>query len=138
MNNLELIHPDDLQQHMQAQSEKIFDTITRLRSRVAKAPPGRLRTTIRGNKPRYYHITDPKKANGQYIPRGEEALAARLAQKDYDTTLLPLLERQLELVNNFIDEYHPQAPDDAYADLPDCRRQFVTPARLADSEYAKR
>ena len=138
MNNLELIHPDDLQQLMQAQSEKIFDTIIRLRSRVAKAPPGRLRTTIRGNKPRYYHVTDPKKANGQYIPRGEEALAAKLAQKDYDTTLLPLLERQLELVNNFIDEYHPQAPDDAYADLPDCRRQFVTPARLADSEYAKR
>ena len=72
MNNLELIHPDDLQQRMQAQSEKIFDTIIRLRSRVAKAPPGRLRTTIRGNKPRYYHITDPKKANGQYIPRGED------------------------------------------------------------------
>ena len=138
MNNLELFPPDGLQQHMQAQSEKIFDTIIRLRARLAKSPPGRLRTAIRGNKPRFYHVTDPKKANGLYIPRSEEALAARLAQKEYDTAAVAELERQLEMLNRLIMNYNPLALDDTFANLSDCRRQLVTPVRLTDAEYAKR
>ena len=138
MNNLELIPPDDLQQHLQLQSEKIFDTISRLRARLAKSPPGRLRTDIRGSKPRFYHVTDPKKGNGMYIPRSEESLAARLAQKDYDAAALAELERQLEMLNRLIRDYNPQALDDAFTNLTDSRRQFVTPVRLSDAEYAKR
>ena len=138
MNKLELLPPDDLQQQMQAHSEELFSAITILRANLAKSPAGRLRTALRGNKARFYHVTDPKKPGGTYIPRHEEALAARLAQKDYDSAALAQLERQLELVNQFIIDYNPQALADTYHNLSDCRQRIVTPATLPDAEYAKR
>ena len=138
MNNLELLPPDNLQQQMQSYSERLFSAIIHLRASLAKSPAGRLRTALRGNKARFYHVTDPKKPSGTYIPRHEETLAARLAQKDYDSAALAQLERQLELINQFIIDYNPQAFDDVYANLPNFRQRLVTPARLPDEEYSKR
>ncbi|MBO4437085.1 MAG: hypothetical protein J5791_09415 [Fibrobacter sp.] len=138
MNNLELLPPDNLQQQMQSYSERLFSAIIHLRASLAKSPAGRLRTATRGNKARFYHVTDPKKPGGSYIPRHEESLAAKLAQKDYESTVLAKMERHLELINQFIEDYAPQALDDAFASLSDCRRQFVTPVSLPNEEYAKR
>ena len=137
MNKLELLPPNDLQQQMQAHSEELFSAINLLRARLAKAPPGRLRSSLRGNKIRFYHVTDPKKVNGSYIPRGEETFAARLAQKDYDSATLAELERQLELVNQFIIDYNPLALKEIYTELPEFRQELVTPVTLPDAKYAK-
>ena len=138
MNNLELLPPDDLQQHLQLHSEKIYSAITHLRTHLAKFPPGRVRMAHRGNGVRFYHVTDPKNPSGTYIPRCEESIVAQLVQKDYESSALLEMERWLNLLNKFIAEYRPHVLDEIFAEMPECRRAFVTPVQFSDEEYAKR
>jgi hypothetical protein len=138
MNNLELLPPDDLQQHLRLQSEKIYSAITRLRAHLAKSPPGRIRMAHRGNGVRFYHVTDPKSPGGMYIPRCEESIVAKLIQKDYELSVLLEMERRLDLLNKFIAEYRPQVLGEIFAEMPELRRAFVTPVQFSDEEYAKR
>ncbi len=138
MNNLELLPPDDLQQHLQLQSEKIYSAITHLRAHLAKLPPGRIRMAHRGNGVRFYHVTDPKCPGGTYISRCEESVVAKLFQKDYEKSALTEMERWLDLLNKFIAEYRPQVLGEIFAEMPELRRVFVTPVQFPDEEYAKR
>lgn len=138
MNNLELLPPDDLQQHLQLQSEKLYSAITRLRAHLAKLPAGRIRMARRGKGIRFYHVTDPKTPGGTYIPRCEESIVAKLIQKDYEKLALTEMERRLELINDFIADFRPQVLGEIYSGMPECRRVFVDPVQLSDEEYAKR
>lgn len=52
------------------------------------APEGTLRLSSNKNKVQYYHSKKDGKYNGTYIPKSEQELAQRLAQKDYDEKVL--------------------------------------------------
>ena len=51
-------------------------------------PDGRLRVQKRQNSYQYYLRNDPKDINGKYIPKKDHEIAIRLAQKEYDRTIL--------------------------------------------------
>ena len=105
--------------------------------RLSDSPEGFLRITQKWHKSQYYLRTGPNDPNGKYIPEKDRPLAVRLAQKDYDTKLLKVLENQQKAIENFIKDYDPEAAQQVYEKLSDQRKALVTPEFLSDEEFVR-
>ncbi len=123
---------DDLEKLL-TDIEKRINVINK---RLAKAPEGSLRISKNGNKYQYYNKTEQYHP-GKYIPRKDDSLAARLAQKDYDTKLLKILEEQRRVIKQFRNEFDPNAAQHIYEQLSGARKALVTPLYLSDDEFIK-
>ena len=113
--------------------EHIGDTGKRLQ----KAPAGTLRISKSHNKFQYYHRKETDESCGTYLPRKEQAIAQKLAQKDYDERLLKVLEEQLKSIEQFLKTFDPKAPQKVYENLSNPRKALVKPEFITDEEYVK-
>lgn len=98
------------------------------------APKARLRISTNKGTCQYYKVTEPGKKLGTYIPKKSLSEAVELAQTDYLQKLLPLLQAELEHINNLLENQfnatHLQTT------LHPGRQKLVTPVTLTDKEYA--
>ena len=117
--------------------EEIHNHIHSISARLENAPEGSLRISYKWNKQQYYHKKDSNNPRGKYIPEKDYPLAVRLAQKDYDTKLLKVLENQQKAIENFIKDYDPDAAQQVYEKLSDQRKALVTPEFLSDEEFVR-
>lgn len=112
--------------------EKLLD---KLCSRVKSAPGGSIRIVRRQGCFQYYLKNGAGNSQGKYLPRKEDKLAARLAQKDYDLKLISALESQLKAIDRFLKDYDPNKATDVYEKLTEPRKQLVKPEFLSDAEF---
>ena len=112
-------------------------------------PPGHLRIAQISKTPQYYHYTNPKDFNGKYIPSSQKKFIKQLAQKDYDTKVIKVIEKEIEatqqyllktqykanLINN--KSYSQTKLCRLYTKLHPARQQLVTPVTLTDEQYAE-
>ncbi len=138
MGNMICLPPDNVRPLAQKLENEISTLIESLKSKLKKAPEGRLRISMRGGAVRYYHVTSPENSVGVYISSAATPLVQRLAQKEYDKDVLVVLERQLKCVRKFLKEYHPEKIAELYERLHPARKALVTPVYLPDEEYVKR
>ena len=111
--------------------------IAKINNRIENSVPGSLRINGKQGKYQYYHRVNPSDPQGKYIPEKNRPLAVRLAQKDYDTKLLKVLENQQKAIENFIKEYDPDAAQQVYEKLSEQRKSLVTPEYLSDEEFVR-
>ena len=52
----------------------------------------------------FYHITLPGSSRGRYIPVKERDFAAQLAQKDYDLKVIKLIKREINVLENYLQQ----------------------------------
>lgn len=123
----------DLEKTLQG-IEKLIKKISK---RVEKSPPGGLRILKKRNKYQYYHRINPSDTQGKYLTKKDRHLAEQLAQKDYDTKLLKVLKKQQKAIENFIEDYDPDAAEQVYMKLNEQRKALVTPEFLSDEEYVE-
>lgn len=138
MNQLEKLSPNYLLSEMQRRAEELLVVITEKRKSLAEAPAGRLRVAIHGKQRHCYHVTDSMNSNGVYIPKADLKLIRKLAQKDYDDSVLKKLERQLKLIDKFMDAFGECDIASTFNKLHVNRRPFITPVTLSDEDYATR
>ena len=122
---------------MKTLAYSIESQIDRVSRRLEKAPEGALRIIKKWNNHQYYHRTGPNDSNGTYIPEKHHPLAARLAQKDYDTKLLKVLNEQQRAIDRFLNDFDPAAAEQVYEKLSEQRKQLVTPEYLSDEEFVR-
>lgn len=104
---------------------------------MQNAPAGSLKIKHRNGKIYYYQQyknEDRGEYICRYITRKEEAFARTLAQKGYDIKVKPLLEKELEALENFGKRYNEKLCDDIYENLTDDRRQLIVPVRVNAKE----
>ena len=113
---------------------EIEKNIKEVSIRLEKAPEGSLRISKSSNKHQYYCKTAIYQP-GKYIPRKDEVLAVRLAQKDYDSKLLKVLKEQQKVIEQFRKGYDPNAAMQVYEKLGEPRKSLVTPQFLSDEAF---
>ena len=112
-------------------------SVSNLEKRIASAPEGALRVANRKSGTQYYQVLRSLDTLGKYIPRHNKELASQLAQKEYDSKLLAVLEKQLKSINRFLNTYNPDEVFKVFESLSDSRKLLVTPEYLTDEEYVK-
>lgn len=138
MNQIENLSPDQFLPEMQSRAETLLAVIIEKRKSLANAPVGRLRVAMHGKQWHCYHVSPSSDSNGVYIPKEKIKFIKRLAQKDYDGALLKELERQLSLIEKFMQEYAKCDALKVFERLHKNRRQFVLPVQFSDEQYAVR
>lgn len=133
----DLIISDQIIDDLTARMDLINQMIAAIHKRLTKAPDGSLRIVKKWNSYQFFKRENRQDTVGQYIPRDKQRLAAALAQKDYDTKLLAVLEKQLKAIDKFIKDFDPGAPAATYEDLAEPRKQLVTPVFVGDADYVE-
>lgn len=113
------------------------ELIAKISKRIESAAPGSLRINSKQGKYQYYHRINPSDPQGKYLTKKDRHLAEQLAQKDYDTKLLKVLKKQQKAIENFIEDYDPDAAEQVYMMLNEQRKALVTPEFQSDEEYVK-
>ena len=148
----ELLSPENLTRQLQARRKEL-QKVVELKLKAQKtAPQGHLRIVhpSDGRPPQFYHLTNPKDFNGNYISRAQTQFIKKLAQKNYDLKLIKLLQAQLRVLNKFLAatttaiSSNTDATSDAhskveqlYSKLTQTRKNLITPVTLTDDQYIK-
>lgn len=129
-----LIMSDTQLKEMAERRNLLVELIKNLKKRGLKAPPGSLRIKTSHNSSQYYQYVD----NGlSYIPRKDDELAYRLAQKDYEEKVIATFEKQLKAIEQFLKDYDRNAPMNVFEDLSEQRKCLVKSIFMSNEEYAK-
>ena len=97
---------------MEGFREMLMQEQTRLENIVRKtteqledAPQGTLRLSSSKKWVQYYHFIPGKRKSGEYIPKTNDELIRRLAQKAYDEKILKLAEKRLSQIKKITKDY---------------------------------
>lgn len=91
---------------------------------LEQCPEGSLTCQTKGEKVYYYHQI---KGITAYIKRKEKKLAEQLAQKQYLEDIRNKLDEQIQVLTHFNTVYDETALEQIYENLPEERKQLVTP-----------
>ena len=115
----------------------LLDFIKNKEHALKKAPEGYVRIVRCGKSLQFYKKSGPGDYQGKYMSRGEDELARRLVQKDYDERVLEKARRELRLIQSFQTSLRKNSVDTVYEALDENRKSLVTPATLTDAQYAE-
>ena len=137
---LEQLSPDTLTGRLINRCEELTQLLTTKLKAIKNTPEGHLRIAQahKGQKLQYFQITKRGDTKGTYIPHAKQAMARRLAQKDYDTRLIKELSQEIRILQKYLSlTKSGSALTDLYTKLSPARRQLITPVTLTDAQYAE-
>lgn len=103
---------------------------------LATAPSGSLRYQKKANHAEFYHRQTSSQTTGKYISKKNNKFINALAQKYYMEKVLLDLKREYNLLNNFIQNFHPENTFERYSSLDDAIKMHIVPLMLSDSDYS--
>ena len=98
-------------------------------------PEGSLRVCSHGKRTQYYHRNDPKDFSGVYIRSNEIELARELAQKDYDQRVLRAIEKEVDAIDTYFNNYPQVNVENVYESLHKERQKLIKPVGKSDQQY---
>lgn len=134
--NQEILPPDELTQHLRVRKLELLNALNLKIKAQKNLPQGHLRIEQKKGtrSPQFYHFTDSSDTHGKYIPASQQALARRLAQKDYDHKLIKILKQQLSLIEKLI-KLTDNKITALYSKSCPARQKLLEPVTLTDSLY---
>lgn len=117
--------------------ERLKDLIVihkKLKTNPPPQIPGRLRISQKGKYTEFYHIKNDINTNGTYIPKKQRATAIQLAQKDYDSKIVTLVEEEIAALKTYLTI----APNIQafYKTMYQARQKLITPLTFTNEQYA--
>ena len=106
-----------------------------------KKPEGYLKYEKRGDAVFYYQICKNEKTGKmekRYIKKRERDLAKRLAQKQYYSRIKPIVEKNLQLLEQMMKKYDEEGINRQYERLPIHRKTLITPILGSKEEMIRR
>ena len=133
-SNIEL-KPDKLMSIIYERKNELEKACSLLKSEIEKSPKGCLRISASRGSTQYYHKTTSKNPVVKYIPKSDINLVYLLAQKNYDQKLMKELNKELDEINQFCNNYHPEDIQKVYDNFNIHRKALITPIMLSDKDY---
>lgn len=133
-SNIEL-KPDKLMSIIYERKNELEKACSLLKSEIEKSPKGCLRISASRGSTQYYHKTTSKNPVVKYIPKSDINLVYLLAQKNYDQKLMKELNKELDEINQFCNNYHPEDIQKVYDNFNIHRKALITPIILSDKDY---
>ena len=143
----ELLTPDSTVESLRKRLSDLKAALEKKQKELKEVPEGHLRIAQTSHKPQYYHYIEAKDFKGNFIPRSNDDLARKLAQKDYDLKAVKLLENEIKAITRCLTQIcsrHRSANtntsatklEDLYAKMCPARQHLVTPVTLTDEQYS--
>lgn len=126
---------------LQARLKELIAILKKLKTNPLPQVSGRLRISQKGKYTEYYHIINAVDSNntnsthnGKYIPKKQREMACQLAQKDYDSKIVTLVEEEIAALKTYLTI----APNIQafYKTMCPARQKLITPLTLSDDQYA--
>lgn len=140
--NIENLPPDTIIPAVSnriVQLERLLDKVTRSQVRLKRdAPVGRLRVDKSGKYVRYYHVQEKGDTHGIYIPKSKLVLARNLAQQEYNSKIIDVIDKQLRILRRLSREYTPGQMDEPLEKLNADKRPLILPVQFSREEFAQR
>ena len=129
-----------LKQMLLQEQNHLEDIINKAKTGLATAPDGHLRISKDKNKIRYYHCIEDN--SGIYIPKSENNLPKKLAQKTYNLSVIKKAEARLKQIKRITKDYSDDEIEELYTSLHADRQALVTPVeetwkQFIDEWYAE-
>lgn len=135
----ELLSPSNLEEEIEKRLKNLQTTLMEKEKEINKKLEGHLRIAQRHGRSQFYHYTESSNPKGRYIPLKEKAFAYKLAQKDYDTEVIILIQKEIDTLQNYLKQTGGgRAISELYDSLCPARRALITPVTLTDEQYAAR
>lgn len=108
--------------------------ITKKEQDLKFAPEGKLHIAKRGKYRAFYVRKNPKDITGEYIKRDNIKLAYELAQAEYDNNSIKILKKDMERINEYIDDIK---RINGLKLNNDEKNRMIVPIAISDEEYIK-
>ena len=95
---------------------------------------GKLRVTHRGKYVEYYHISNQTSRYGEYLSKKHHDIARQLAQKEYNSRTIALLEEEISSLKTYLTAT--LKLENYYKTLCPARQKLITPLTLTNEQYA--
>ena len=121
-------------------SEQYANILRDVKRNLDKAPGGTLQTILKSGRPYYYHET--KDGNGKntlkYLSKKGSRALNRLAQKKYDTMLIPQLEKNIAELDRFMKNFQFDCLEQSYVEFNDNDSYSITPHHTSLADKIKK
>lgn len=104
---------------------------------VRCAPEGRLRIDRNNGLIRYYHVIAAYTA-GEYITKGNQELAVKLAEKDFAERLIIPVKRELTMIDNYLLFLKTKSADHLFKKLSIERQNLISPILIDSSTFSRK
>lgn len=122
-------------------SNELKAIIHKTEQSLQNAPEGSLRIDAGKKNPQYYVLNhdrrDGRHRTGTYLKKENQDLAAALAQKGYDRSVINAANTQEELIGEFLAHYDERAVSSQYDKLSGPRKKLVKPHILGETQFAE-
>lgn len=136
-NGFEQFPPDLLENELLCRKQKLEELIALKKKELQHAPEGRLRLSRKKCSIQYYLISEKQKerVNGKYIAKSKMDYIKALAQKEYNLKILPLLQEQLNAVNQALKKIDENNLSKIYESFSEQRKCLLEPVTLPVEKY---
>ena len=101
------------------------------------APQGTLHISKNKGYTQYYHRSEGNKRTGKFIKKKDLELAAHLAQKAYDESILKAIEQELDYLRLIRKNVPAILPEEIFFALSEQRQKLVRPVYPSDEDFIK-
>ena len=134
--NFEELKPEQLEATIELRLQKLQTILEEKEKQLKKQPRGHLRIAQRHGRNQFYHYTDADFPKGCYIRLKNISFARSLAQKDYDSELIKIIQKEITALQNLLNSTeHGSAIQKLYENLCPARQMLITPVTLTDKQY---
>ena len=132
----ELLPPDILTPQLKEHLSELKKCLKLKLNLQRSEPQGHLRISMNKNRgsPQFYLIKEPKNHNGTFLPLSQMEQIEKLAQKDYDSKLIKILQAQIIALENYI-ELSDCKIEHLYSRMNKVRQSLITPATLTNEQF---
>lgn len=127
---------DEIKNILNDRRDILEKTITKLHSNKYREDVN-LKVENRKNSIQYQIYKKRNQSETKYLKKSELAIAAKLAQRDYEKQVSKSIEDELKGISKFVKSMPDKSYEDIYNYLSRGRKAIVTPIVLTDEQYAK-
>lgn len=107
------------------------------KNRLRAAPKGHLRIVKKRDGVEYYYKGEGVKSNGRYMKKDEKQFARRIAQRDYDVSVIKNAVERIKAIEKFLKIYEKTCLKQLYKKTNLYRRELITAKIISDDEFIK-
>lgn len=119
---------------LKVEHDQLKRIISESRKRLQNMPQGKLRIAKKKNSIEYY-VSYEKNKSGRYLKKKEQWMAKRIAQRDYDTSILKYATERLKIIEKFLTNYERTKLENVFNKMSSYRKELIDTSMISDDEF---
>ena len=111
---------------LREEKKRLEDLMEKSICQMKNLPEGTLRVSVDKGYPRYYRCLEGDKV-GNYIRKQDKETAQKLAQKEYNSKVLQLIQKRLKQIENIIKDYEDDEVEKCFYGEHAAKQKLIVP-----------